>query len=269
MAATPPSRRARRDELTVELFVHGAIPRTEAEAARAYVAELGRHVDSPPAAARLTLVAIEGPGYRQRCAARAHLVVHGRGLAARAVAPSASRAGEIVADRLRRQLQRLADTDVAMRNEPRVIAGAVRDLVGDRRPAPPRRLKPAAERRIIPRHTYAAEPQPTLSAIADLLDLDEEFHLFSHVRSGEDVVVHWRDDRRIGLLFPLGSILADEGDIVVPMPSRYSRPLALEEARAEMDELMHRFLYFVDAADERGKVLYLRFDGDYGLVLPW
>jgi hypothetical protein len=30
----------------------------------------------------------------------------------------------------------------------------------------------------------------------------------------------------------------------------------------------HRFLYFIDAADGRGKVLYLRHDGDYGLVEP-
>jgi hypothetical protein len=27
-------------------------------------------------------------------------------------------------------------------------------------------------------------------------------------------------------------------------------------------------LYFIDAGDRRGKVLYLRFDGDYGLVEP-
>jgi hypothetical protein len=35
-----------------------------------------------------------------------------------------------------------------------------------------------------------------------------------------------------------------------------------------MDMLNHRFLYYLDAEDERGRVLYLRFDGDYGLVEP-
>jgi hypothetical protein len=35
-----------------------------------------------------------------------------------------------------------------------------------------------------------------------------------------------------------------------------------------MDWLNHRFLYFVDAEDGRGRVLYLRHDGDYGLVQP-
>lgn len=42
----------------------------------------------------------------------------------------------------------------------------------------------------------------------------------------------------------------------------------LAQARAEEDFLNHRFLYFIDAEDNRGKVLYPRFDGDYGLVEP-
>jgi len=80
--------------------------------------------------------------------------------------------------------------------------------------------------------------------------------------------VYRRDDGRVGLIHPQGSALADENDVLVSEPSRYSSPLTLEAARAEMDELNHRFLYFVDAADGRGKVLYLRHDGDYGLVEP-
>jgi hypothetical protein len=35
-----------------------------------------------------------------------------------------------------------------------------------------------------------------------------------------------------------------------------------------MDLLNHRFLYFIDADDGRGRVLYLRHDGNYGLVEP-
>ena len=81
-------------------------------------------------------------------------------------------------------------------------------------------------------------------------------------------MVHRRDDGRIGLLHPPGSPLSGENDIVVPEPSRYDQPIPLAKARDEMDVLGHRFLYFIDAADGRGKVLYLRHDGDYGLVEP-
>jgi hypothetical protein len=35
-----------------------------------------------------------------------------------------------------------------------------------------------------------------------------------------------------------------------------------------MDALDHRFLYFTDAETGRGCVLYLRYDGHYGLIEP-
>ena len=35
-----------------------------------------------------------------------------------------------------------------------------------------------------------------------------------------------------------------------------------------MNELNHRFLYFVDEASGRARVIYLRFDGNYGLIEP-
>jgi hypothetical protein len=78
-----------------------------------------------------------------------------------------------------------------------------------------------------------------------------------------------RKDHRIGLLFPPGSALADEADVIVASPSRYAGRLTLAAARAEMDLLEHRFLYFLDAGDGRGRVVYLRTDGDYGVVEPW
>jgi hypothetical protein len=44
--------------------------------------------------------------------------------------------------------------------------------------------------------------------------------------------------------------------VVVPEPSRYSGPLTLARARAEMDLVEHRLLFFIDAGDPRGMVLY-------------
>jgi hypothetical protein len=60
---------------------------------------------------------------------------------------------------------------------------------------------------------------------------------------------------------------------VVTKPSWFSEPLGFATARQEMDLLNERavntrFLYFIDADDGRGKVIYLRLDGDYGLVEP-
>jgi hypothetical protein len=173
-----------------------------------------------------------------------------------------------VFERLRRQIRRVADVGVALRNEPQAIRTALDDLTLDTTHRPEARLKPPEDRRIVRQRTYADAPVGTLDAVADLLDLDLEFLLFTHVRTNEDVVVYRRDDARIGLIHPWGSALADENDIVVPEPSRYTEAISLDAARSEMNLLNHRFLYFIDVEDLRGKVIYLRHDGDYGLVEP-
>ena len=189
--------------------------------------------------------------------ATAHVSFEGRFLAAHASGRSAGEAAELATERLRRQVRRVRDSEVALRNEP----WREQDQP---QPSP----KPPGQRQIIRRRTYPPVPLSTVEAVRELLDLDVEFVLCRHARTGEDVVVHRLASGEIGLLFPQGSALADEDDIVVPEPSRYSEPLPFEEARTEMDVLNHRFLYFIDAADGRGKVIYLRHDGNYGLVEP-
>ncbi|MEA2384908.1 MAG: hypothetical protein QOH72_4879 [Solirubrobacteraceae bacterium] len=196
------------------------------------------------------------------------MVLDGRLIAAHAAGRSAKEAADAAADRLGRQMRRLVGADVAQRNEPRVIRAALETLPADTGHRPQARLKPPEEREIVRRRPYLDVPLSTLEAVNELLDIDVEFFLFRHVRTGEDVVVYRRDDGKIGLLFPPGSALADENDIVIPKASKYDRPLTLAEARAEMDIVNHRFLYFIDADDGRGKVIYLRHDGDYGLVQP-
>jgi ribosome-associated translation inhibitor RaiA len=258
--------------MDIDITVDGDIPAAQLEDARSRLTDLERYVDedSSPVAARLTLRDRPGHGdrRRERFVADASVPFDGRVLAAHATAPTPAEATDAVVTRLRRQLRRIVDADVAVRNDPRTIQKAIADFDQARRPSPARRRKPPEEREIVSRRTYAPGPEPTLSAIVDLLEDAEYFHLFVHVRSNEDVVVFWRDDGRIGLLFPPGSVLADENDVVVGMPSRYTEPLTLAAARSEMDMLDHRFLYYIDAGDGRGRVLYLRTDGDYGLVEP-
>jgi hypothetical protein len=206
--------------------------------------------------ARLT-VRQDSPHSPRPWHATARVMYERRLLAAHASGHSEDEAAELATERLRRQVHRVRDSEVALRNEPW--------REHDRpRPSP----KPPRQRRIIRRRTYPPIPLSTVEAVRELLDLDVEFVLFRHARTDEDVVVHRLASDEIGLLFPQGSALADEDDIVVPEPSRYSEPLPFEEARTEMDVLNHRFLYFIDAADGRGKVIYLRHDGDYGLVEP-
>ena len=244
------------DPATVPVEIHapGDLPDTTRDEIRERLAGLARYTDEPIQSVRLTLRRPETRAARSRWVADASLVLNGRPLAAHATGSGERQAVKEVADRLRRQLRRVADAGVALRNEV------------EHRPRP--RLKPPELRDIIPRRTAYPFPETTFDAVMDLLDLDLEFLLFRHAGTGEDVVVYRRDDGRIGLLHPPGSTLAGENDLVVPEPSRYAEPIPLSKARDEMDVLNHRFLFFIDAADGRGKVIYLRHDGNYGLVEP-
>ena len=253
----------------VDINIEGDISREAAEDARRRLASLQQYSDLPFMGGRLTLRHVQQGRTRWPYVADARVIFDGRMFAAHTAGRTPEEAIEQAEERLRRRLRDLVGADVALRNEPRAIEKALEDLEPDRRHRPEAPLKPPEERQMVRRRTYADHPESTYEAIADMLDLDEEFHLFRHVRTDEDVVVYRRDDGRIGLIHPPGSKLADEtDDVVTAEPSRYSEPLALEQARAEMDIVNHRFLYFVDAADGRGRVLYLRHDGDYGLVEP-
>ena len=252
----------------VEVRTEVELPAEELAAMREQVALLDRYTDEPITGVRLTLR--PGPGRtKNRYVADAHVVIDGRVLAAHVAGPNPREATDGAVERLRRQLRRVVGADVARRNEPDEIRKAIADLEPDNSHRPEAGLKPPEEREIVRRRTYAAQPEGTLEAVSEMLDLDEEFHLFVHVRTGEDVVVHWRDDGRVGLIHPRGSVLADESDdVVVAEESWFSDPLPLDTVKAEMDLANPRFLYFIDVADDRGKVIYLRHDGDYGLVEP-
>jgi ribosome-associated translation inhibitor RaiA len=228
----------------------------ELDQARERIESLQQYTDEPLTNVR---VAVRETNASRPFVVDASFVVKGRLLAAHTTGKTPDEALDKAVHRLRRQILRVTKSEVAQRNEPLDL-----DVVE----RPEAELKPPQERQIVHRHPYRAEPLSTGEAVHELLDLDLEFFLFTHARTGEDVVVYRRDDGRIGLLHPQGSALADENDIVVAEPSRYSEPLTLEKARGEMDWLNHRFLYFIDAEDGRGKVLYLRHDGDYGLIVP-
>ena len=197
------------------------------------------------------------------------MLIDGRVVAAHVTGPTPEDAAKAAAERLRLQVRRVIDADVALRNEPRVIKRALEDVGGEPEPEPDWEPVPPDEPLpITPVSTPADIPVGTLSAVADLIDLDLLFYLFVHVRTDEAVVV--LPPRR----WPHRA----------PLPPG-QRPRRRERHRPAGGELVHGgatrrgdprsdgsrpppFLYFTDAADGVGKVLYRRHEGDYGLVAP-
>jgi ribosome-associated translation inhibitor RaiA len=249
--------------------VEGELSRPHLEYARWRIAALARYCRNPLQSGRLT-VRVGGASRTARrfYVADAAVIIDGRLLVAHAIGPTPRAVTDAVSDRLRRQLRRVVGAEVARRNDPTAIEKQSADLDFHARHSPAAQLKAPQDRDII-LHPVPGEPETTLGALAELLDRDREFDftLFCHARTAEDVVLHRREDEEFGLLHPPRSPLASEDGVVIPEPSRYPEPITPVDARSEMDVLDHRFLYFIDAGDGRGKVLYLRRDGNYGLVV--
>ena len=256
---------------TVQVRAPDTVPRETVTAARERIAELQRYTDRPLTAARLTLRPPQTRVARSRWIADASILLDGRLLAAHATGPSPPAVTDAVVDRLRRQIRRAVEADVMLRRDPRTIARDLAELRAETGHRPAGDLMPGrpGDRRLVHRVTAPATPVSVPEAAADLVDRDQEFRLFVEEVTGEALLVHRREDDRIGVMHPAWTSLPDlASDVFVVESPPDAEPETLEQAAGELDRNAVGFRYFVDAADGRPKVLYVRHDGDYGLVEP-
>jgi hypothetical protein len=172
-----------------------------------------------------------------------------------------------LSERLERQLRRYVDRMATRQREPaQAPPGEWRH--GALRTAPPERsFRPPEERRIERRKAFTLDPIEVAEAALELEALDHEFFLYRDADTGVDALLYVRDDGRLAVIDPPDAPPRRAGG-PPRAPSRFSRPIDLPTAVREMGELGHRFLFFVNEETGRGNVLYLRYDGHYGLVEP-
>jgi hypothetical protein len=139
----------------------------------------------------------------------------------------------------------------------------------DDQPAPrPRGYpRPAGERTLVRRKTFALHPESIEDALFDLETLDHDFFLFVHDETGAEAVVY-RVDHGYGLMQRVETPeVVKRVEIPLelgPLPATTT----LKGALSVLDESDAPFEFFVDAANGRGMVAYRRYDGHYGLILP-
>jgi ribosomal subunit interface protein len=230
---------------------------------------LDRFVDSPILGARVVLTQEANPRIELPARAEAEIDVNGHIVRGRVAAPSMTAAVDELAEHMRRQLARFADRRVTRSKRPaQAPPGEWRH--GEwvpKRPAHFRR--PPEEREIVRRKSFAIEPTTPAEAAVALEQLDHDFYLFRDADTNADAVVYRRDDGRMGLIEPSGVAWPEPiEDRLIREESRMSGPTTLEAGVEEMNELNHRFLFFVDAKTGHGNVIYLRYDGHYGLIEP-
>jgi hypothetical protein len=122
--------------------------------------------------------------------------------------------------------------------------------------------RPVDEREVVRRKTFAVAPTTAQEAIYDMEALEHDFHLFTDVATGSPALVHLRSDGSYGV-----AGLGDDAvgpDTMTPEPA----PPTLDEvtARQRLDYSGEPFVFYIDEATGKGSVVYLRYDGHYGVI---
>lgn len=240
------------------------------EYAREKIAWALRYASEPVLAVRVRLVGHGDPAAVDPIVAQANVNMAGVAVRVQVTAATTREAIDALAERLRVRLERLSRRWEAQRGGDRQPA----DSAGWHHGAPSRpRLpyfpRPVEEREVLRRKSFALAEETCDEAAFDMSLLDYDFHLFTESGSGVDSVLY-----RSG---PTGLRLAQ----LDPRPDQVSQgvvPVSISSARAPVlgvDAAVDRlevtgwpFVFFRDPERGRGRVLYHRYDGHYGLLTP-
>lgn len=251
----------------VEAVTHGRVPAELVEYARYKVLQACRHSRQPILHVRLRLTARADPPVSRPARAQANLDVNGRLLRGQVTASSLREAIDLLEDRLRHQLSRHA-----RHWETRRGAGPRPDAwwPGPGEPDRPAALPlPASERQVVRHKSYEPARTTPDEAVFDMNLLDYDVHLFTDDGTGQDAVVYRAGPTgyRLARLHPVDRP-EPETAVALTVSDRPAPRLTLAAAVDRLTLAGQPFLFFADAADGRGRLLYHRHDGHYGLITP-
>lgn len=261
--ATPP----------IELVKHGDVDDDAVEYALKRIETVMGQVGAPILFVRVRLTREGRPQGPRPSIAQATLDVNGDMIRGQVAADTMTEAIDLLADRLRVQVHHRAERRRARRSQGRLAQegewrhGDVRDdrsLFTDR---------PADEREIVRRKTFAIDPATPDEAASDMEQLDHDFWLFRDLASdAEAVIAHAaHGGYRMQRVRPVDAEARKlEGPIAIDLTLVDSVPPSstLDEAVLQLEDGGLPFLFYVDTDTGRGNVVYRRYDGHYGMLTP-
>ncbi len=184
---------------------------------------------------------------------------------ARRSAPTMSEAIDRAATRLRRRIDAANERPQARQLRHRNgDSWHHDDLPADRPGFFPR---PAEERTLVRRKTFAMRPESIDEALFDLERLDHDFFLFVHDETDAEAVVYRVGDG-YGLMQRVPTPAAIK-EVETPLDlGPAPATTTADDALAVLDETDAPFEFFVDSHSGRGAVAYRRYDGHDGLIVP-
>jgi ribosome-associated translation inhibitor RaiA len=251
---------------TVQMETSGPIPEGAVDLARERVAALLRLAREPVLFARVKLTVRTEPTMPRLAIAQANLDINGRPIRAQATAETMWRAVNELRDRLLIRLARVS-RDWTTRHGNRPLTSP-RDWRSAGVPArrPPDLSRPAEKQYVVRHKTVKLVLETPVEAALDMELLDYDFYLFTDPATGQDSAIC-----RNGVRYCMARLACDAdvlaggaGPVVVDR-----RPAPVLTAAQAVERLETRnlgFVFFADSETRRGRVIYRRYDGHYGVL---
>jgi ribosome-associated translation inhibitor RaiA len=136
--------------------------------------------------------------------------------------------------------------------------------------------RPPEERRIVRHKSVAPAWSSVEEALFDLRSMDYDFYLYADAATGADALVHRSVDvdGRYGDGYVVRFVDGASEEVAAAVPGgievdpRPAPELGTSDARERLDAGHEPWVLFVDGESRRGHVLYRRYDGHYGLLVP-
>lgn len=247
----------------VDVQVRGEVPEGAADYVTEKVERVMGIVNQSILSAKAVLTSEPDPAMERPARAEASLDVNGIQVRASAVATDMTGAVDLLEEKLRRNVLHLQDRTrtrhrwIGVANEEGWRRGTLPTVRESHFP------RPAEEREILRRKTFATAPTTPDEAAYEMDLLGHDFYLFTDSRTGHDAVVYHAPDGH----FAIGGAAVPEGESGPLVQSAGAAPTLTEtEARTRLEVGGEPFVFYLDPTDGRGRVLYIRYDGHYGLI---
>ena len=245
----------------------GPVPADAPDFFRQHVGSVIDTIDDPVLFARGKLEVATDPAADRPARAQIAVDVNGSVIRAHGRGTSLQEATMEVAHRLRDRLEHRSDRE---RHRPVALPAEPGHWRHGNLPTmhPPWFERPPAERELV-RHKTPAPAELTVDEAAwDMYMMDYDFFLFRELGSGQDTLLLLAPD---GLRLQQAGRADDELDLGATdaeVDREAAAKLSVSEAIERLDAGGERVVFFENATTGRGNVLYVRYDGHYGIVTP-
>jgi len=251
----------------IDVVLRGDLPADVADYARDRIPELADELEVPILFTRVRLTRETNPAFDRPVRAQANLVFKGRVVRAVVAGRSGREAVDLLYDRLRGRLVR-SDPDWESRrgSRPSTEANEWRHI-SEPTGRPSHFPRPVEEREVIRHKSFAPRRISPDEAAFEMDQLDYDFHLFTDEETARDAIVY-RSGPTGYRMARVSTGPAPSGQTPITLSPHPAAKLSFDDARQRLELSGLPFVFFVDQDTELACVLYIRYDGHYGLITP-